>query len=202
MEREAFLEQIRRRLAGGPVSHESPPPPSVARAPLDDGARLGLFLERLGELDVTAVVVPSRVEAQAAVERLMAERGWASVACDANLGWPGAEARRTEDARAAPFGLSWAELAVAETGSVLVRHEGPQKRTYSLLPPATGFFLPQDRIVDTLGDALRWVGARGQNLPACLTFITGPSATADIAGVHVVGVHGPKELFVWVISRA
>ncbi len=37
-------------------------------------------------------------------------------------------------------------------------------------------------------------------LPTAVTFISGPSNTADIASVRCVGVHGPAEVFVWIIS--
>jgi L-lactate dehydrogenase complex protein LldG len=55
-------------------------------------------------------------------------------------------------------------------------------------------------MITRLGDALGWIASQGPDLPACLSFVTGPSNTADIASVQVVGVHGPGEVFVWIVS--
>jgi L-lactate dehydrogenase complex protein LldG len=40
----------------------------------------------------------------------------------------------------------------------------------------------------------------GRNMPSMLSFTTGPSRTADIERVLVIGAHGPKELFVFLID--
>ena len=76
------------------------------------------------------------------------------------------------------------------------------RRGYSLVPSAVGFFVFQRRIVPTVGDVLRELAAVEQPLPSCISFISGPSNTADIASVHIVGVHGPREVHVWVIAEA
>lgn len=168
---------------------------------LGDKERLALFVARLRELGVIAGVVAAQADARAAIERLALDRGWSSISCAAPLRWPAIADRWTEDPREAPFGLAEADLAVAETGSVLLSNHGVFRRGHSLLPPCIGFVVPQTRIVTGFGDALRWIAAQGRQLPACLSFVTGPSSTADIASVQVVGVHGPGEVFVWVVSK-
>ncbi|MGD0998984.1 MAG: LUD domain-containing protein [Thermoleophilia bacterium] len=106
------------------------------------------------------------------------------------------------EAREASFGLCEADWAVAETGSVVVCSSAEVRRGYSLLPPAVGFFVPRRRILPTVGDVLRELPTDGHALPSCVSFVSGPSSTSDLAAVHVVGVHGPGEVFVWVIERA
>ncbi|NPA31925.1 MAG: lactate utilization protein C, partial [Chloroflexi bacterium] len=94
-------------------------------------------------------------------------------------------------------GLTAAALAVAATGSVLV-HSGPGRPlTASLLPRAHGVLVPASRLVPDLEAALRhpsWHSARAAAL------ITGPSRTADIEMTLTVGVHGPAQVQVWLVT--
>jgi L-lactate dehydrogenase complex protein LldG len=41
----------------------------------------------------------------------------------------------------------------------------------------------------------------GQQLPSLMTFATGPSRTADIEKTLVVGVHGPKQVYLFLVDR-
>jgi len=41
----------------------------------------------------------------------------------------------------------------------------------------------------------------GEQLPSMITLATGPSRTADIEKTLVVGVHGPKEVFCFLVQR-
>jgi L-lactate dehydrogenase complex protein LldG len=202
MERSAFLERLRARLTAEEAQADV-----LLRANLpehhglDSRERIDLFVDRLRELGVEVETVTSQQDARDAVERLMSERAWQSVACASGLSWQGIAKQRIANAREAAFGLSEADWAVAETGTVVMRSSADERRDYSLLPPAVGFIVPQRRICETLGDVLREIAADERPLPSCLSFISGPSSTADIASVHVVGVHGPGEVFVWVIAE-
>jgi hypothetical protein len=200
MDRPVFIDRLKSRLASeqAPFANHLRPPMAPPDAG-DDRGRMDLFLTRLGELGVR-VRVATLSEARAEVERLMDEREWASVACSSEVGWAGIADRRTAEPRWAPLGLDHAALAVAETGSVLVGSQERSKRGYSLLPPTVGFFVPRDLIVGSLSEALRWISSL-PDVPACLTFVTGPSTTADIASTHVVGAQGPGEVLVWIISN-
>ena len=104
------------------------------------------------------------------------------------------------EASDADLGFSEADWAVAETGSVVVKASLEVRRGYSLLPAAVGFFVPVGCIRATMGDVLRELPGDPDSLPSCVSFISGPSGTSDLAAVHVVGVHGPGEVYVWVIE--
>ncbi len=147
-----------------------------------------------------AGVVAARQDAREALERLASARGWTSVAAAPGLAWPSAAVRWTSDAREAPLGLCEADWAVAETGAVVVCSSVEVRRGYSLVPPVAAFFVPASRIVAGLGDVLRALPGDGLELPSAVSFVSGPSGTSDIAGTHVVGVHGPGEVFVWVLA--
>jgi len=177
------------------------PAAGPAGGPTDDRDRLlELFAARLREAGGEAARVSDRGQAQAAVVALARERGWTGVSCAPSLRWPALDDLWTEDPRCADFGLSEAEWGIAETGSVVLRHHGDRGRGHSLLPPVVGFVLPASRVVPRPGDVLGRLHGAAASLPACVTFVTGPSHSGDIAGVMCYGVHGPAEVRVWLID--
>jgi L-lactate dehydrogenase complex protein LldG len=94
--------------------------------------------------------------------------------------------------------LTAATLAVAESGSIVLQH-GPVegRRALTLLPDYHLCVLFQEQIVETLPecfDRLRESATRPT------TFISGPSATADIEMTRIKGVHGPRYLDVILVS--
>jgi L-lactate dehydrogenase complex protein LldG len=202
VDRGPYLERIAARLGhrrGAPVPLVPGRRPGPT-APAAGDALLRLFVERLGELGGEAVAVAGRAEAQAAVERLLAERGYGALDCPAGLRWPGVEALCGPDPAAADFGLSEARWAVAETGSVVLWHDDDRPRGSSLVPPAVGFFVPVSGLVPRLGDVTSRLAAAGLDLPACVTVMTGPSRSMDIGYVSCMGVHGPGQTTVWLLA--
>lgn len=203
MKREALLQRLRTQLdhaVGAPVPpapHPSPAPVSSA-AGKDPAAR---FVTRLEGLGVAVTRTASRVEARRAIEGLIAERGWSAVCAPPTLRWPQAGEVWVDDPRSAEFGLAEADLALAETGTVVLLNRGEAARSHSLLPQASGFLVAESRILPRLGDALRLLGAAPDDLPACISFVSGPSTTADISATRCVGVHGPGEVFVWLVAE-
>ncbi|PYS65029.1 MAG: hypothetical protein DMF76_03620 [Acidobacteria bacterium] len=94
-------------------------------------------------------------------------------------------------------GVTTAQAAIAETGTLVLESESERHRLVSLLPPAHIAIVKAEDICQTLGDALRYVRRNGQSgMSRAITFITGPSRTADIELTLTIGVHGPKELYV------
>ena len=200
MDRLEFLSRltasVRRTDIGAVADAEAETSPA---ADPDAPARelVARFVERASAAGAVVARTATRREAEEAVARLIGERGWRRV-----VGLP--DVPRSDEAgdpALADFGLELADWGVAGTGSLLLLSRAGGDRRHSLLPPATGFFVFEHRILATLGDALRQLGPGPDDLPSCCTFITGPSSTADIAGHHVVGVHGPVDVFVWVIAE-
>ncbi|MEI6778695.1 MAG: lactate utilization protein [Chloroflexales bacterium] len=100
--------------------------------------------------------------------------------------------------------ISGADVGIAESGSLLLCHGPGRPRLASLLAPYHIAVLRSDQIVRGLGDALAHVRARyGTDIftdTSNLTLITGPSRTADIEMTLSLGIHGPQEIHVIVIS--
>ena len=100
------------------------------------------------------------------------------------------------------LGVTSAQAAIAETGTLVLESERERHRLASLLPPVHIAILNAADICLSLGEALRVVRRDGSTtMSRTITFITGPSRTADIELTLAIGVHGPKELYVIVIEE-
>jgi L-lactate dehydrogenase complex protein LldG len=104
----------------------------------------------------------------------------------------------------APAGLSNAELAVAETGSVLLAENSLQARVVSMLT-LTHFILvrTQDLVpmLDEAGRLLQQLTRVGPQQRRYISFVTGPSRTADIERTLSIGVQGPKAVCVLFVTE-
>jgi L-lactate utilization protein LutC len=98
--------------------------------------------------------------------------------------------RPVSDVWEAEVGLTLAECAIAESGSLLLAAGPGRRRMSSLAPDLHVCFVPEEAIVATLEEGLARLGDRTSVL------VTGSSRTADIEGVLVRGVHGPREVWV------
>lgn len=87
-------------------------------------------------------------------------------------------------------------LLVARFGTVVVSASLPGGRQIAVAPERLVFFCSSPQLVDNLSDALRELTLKLSPPPSLLTFITGPSRTADIEKTLVIGAHGPKEVYV------
>jgi L-lactate dehydrogenase complex protein LldG len=101
-------------------------------------------------------------------------------------------------------GITGADYAVSETGSVVVMPRSGLSRLVSLVPPVHIALVRARDVVESLDDVflLRRLDyyRNGSDMGSYLNFITGPSRTADIEQTLVVGVHGPKEVHMVLIG--
>lgn len=97
-------------------------------------------------------------------------------------------------------GITGAQWAIAETGTLALESEEERHRLISLVPPMHIAIIEAGRIRQTMGEVLRLISENGGDaLSRTVTFITGPSRTSDIELTLAIGVHGPAELHVIVI---
>jgi L-lactate dehydrogenase complex protein LldG len=94
-------------------------------------------------------------------------------------------------------GVTTAQAAIAETGTLVLESQSEKHRLVSLVPPVHIAIVEASSIVLTLGEALAAFHSGGLGgLSPTITFITGPSRTADIELTLAIGVHGPQEVYV------
>jgi L-lactate dehydrogenase complex protein LldG len=95
----------------------------------------------------------------------------------------------------ADVGITGCDCLVAQTGSVVVSARSAGGRALSVLPPVHVVLARRDQLVPDLDAAVRLLRNRYDgHWPSFLSVITGPSRTADIEKVLVLGAHGPKRI--------
>mgnify|MGYP003339080652 FL=1 len=97
--------------------------------------------------------------------------------------------------------ITGCECLVARTGSIVMSSAQTSGRTTSVYAPIHVCIAYTSQVVIDLKEAIQLCRDKyGQDLPSLITFATGPSRTADIEKTLVVGVHGPKEVYVFLVE--
>lgn len=158
-------------------------------AAADAGRRVAALL---GELGARSVAHSDAPEVLALLDALPA--GCQRIAHDAPR----------ERLLAADVGITAAQWGIAETGTLVLESGRERHRLVSLLPATHIALLPRERLLDSLADAFAALAPDGRpdGRPGArtITFVTGPSRTADIELQLVVGVHGPRRLHVLLLD--
>ena len=95
------------------------------------------------------------------------------------------------------LGVTACDCLVAQTGSIVVSTRSAGGRALSVLPPVHLVIARRDQLLPALNAAMTLLRQRyGGRWPSSLSVITGPSRTADIEKILVLGAHGPKRLAV------
>lgn len=105
----------------------------------------------------------------------------------------------------AGVGISGANIAIAETGTVVIVSNEGNARLATSLPHIHICILTPEKIVETIEEAsiiLKVLPriSTGQKITTYVSFITGPSRTADIEKEIVLGAHGPEELHIVILA--
>ncbi|HEU5376610.1 MAG TPA: lactate utilization protein [Ktedonobacteraceae bacterium] len=103
----------------------------------------------------------------------------------------------------APAGLSGAEMAIAETGSVLLADNALETRLVGMLTLAHFVLAERSHLVPMLDDAgnlLQRLTRTGNGQRHYISIITGPSRTADIERTLTIGVQGPRTLCALIVG--
>jgi L-lactate dehydrogenase complex protein LldG len=103
--------------------------------------------------------------------------------------------------RECELGVTGCDCLVAQTGSVIVSTVSAGGRALSVLAPTHLVVARRKQIVPDLATAMDLLRKRyDKNWPSALSVITGPSRTADIEKILVMGAHGPKRLALYFVD--
>ncbi|MGB7189836.1 MAG: LUD domain-containing protein [Acidobacteriaceae bacterium] len=198
--RAAILERIRKANAlvkadTRAAEYEAIPREYQQAAGLDCAATLDTFAERLREYDAcvheaTAATVPSIIHAVLAghgQHSALVANGFPREWLPEGLTWQAEADANMETTNKAEGAIVACEVAIAHTGTIVLK----DARRLTLLPDRLLCVVRREQVVETVPEAF----ARLQGLAAdALTFVSGPSATADIEMTRIRGVHGPRFL--------
>jgi len=102
------------------------------------------------------------------------------------------------------IGVTSADFCMAETASLVMRTRPGQARSVSLVPSIHIAVIHLDQIIADLKELYALVQwdpeGSDEGLTNCMTFISGPSKTADVEATMVHGAHGPREVYVYVMT--
>jgi L-lactate dehydrogenase complex protein LldF len=106
----------------------------------------------------------------------------------------------------ADIGISGANFAVAESGTLVIISNEGNARLVTTLPPVHIAIVTVEKFVETLEEAVSLVktltmASSGSKVTSYVSFITGPSSTTDIEKERVVGAHGPREVHVIILDN-
>lgn len=164
------------------------------------------FAERFTALEGKFIYCINRQELAFQLGSLIRKMDWAKVYCVEEKLLPGIEPilgdrLYKEDLGKADVSVTGCECLVARTGSIVLSAAQTEGRTASVYAPIHVCIAYSSQLVYDIGDAFQHIKQEhGDKFPSLVSFATGPSRTADIEKTLVVGVHGPKEVYLFLVE--
>ena len=175
---------------------------SVFLPPTDDLEIL--FAKAFSALQGRFLYCSGETEMRQQLSLLIQQRQWKEVFCNETL--------LREKLAHVPFSkaplagadvaVTGCEILIARTGSIVMSTAQQSGRTTSVYAPVHICVAYVNQLVYDVKDGLQLLKQKyAGKIPSLITFATGPSRTADIEKTLVVGVHGPKEVFVFLTEN-
>src|SRR6185369_3004780 len=181
--RESILDSIRTHLAASPPADDPPVTPANPVIPSKSDP-VNRFKESVESVSGKCIIT---TDAADVLKQILTDLNAQRIAYSDN-------APNAHDIFSYDVGISTAPAAIAETGTLVLDSDCERHRLVSLVPPVHIAIVNASSIVETLSDALTRL--QKKEISPAITFITGPSRTADIELTLAIGVHGPQELYV------
>lgn len=204
--KENILKKIRKAL-----SHSTPLPfpqsegNGTVYQPLQQEAEIE-FAEQFTKLQGKFIFCINRQELAFQLGSLVRKQDWQKVYCVEEVLIDSLSAQIQDrlvktDLAHCDVAITSCEYLVARTGSIVLSTSTASGRSTSVYAPIHICIAYTSQVVYDLKDALQAMKDKyGNNLPSLITFASGPSRTADIEKTLVVGVHGPKEVYLFLVE--
>lgn len=165
------------------------------------------FAENFTQLQGRFSYCENEAELAVQLNLLAAQRKWANIYCieptlKEVLTEKGFTNHHATDLASSDASITYCEQLIARTGSMLLSSGQPSGRTVSVYAPVHICVAYTNQLVYDIGDGINSIIDKYRlQLPSLISLASGPSRTADIEKTLVVGVHGPKEVFCFLLDR-
>ncbi len=165
-----------------------------------------LFAQEFTKLLGKFAFCVSEADMKLQLQQLIAEKKWKNIYCIedrllkiiADKKFPKLNQSTLADCDAS---VTTCKNLVARTGAIVLTSSQQSGRTVSAYAPVHICVAYINQLVYDTKDALKLLKSSPGNFPSFVTFAAGPSRTADIEKTLVVGVHGPKEVYLFLIDQ-
>jgi L-lactate dehydrogenase complex protein LldG len=197
--KENILKRIKQALAKPvplpfPESEEETPIYELPQEELDV-----TFAEAFTQLQGKFAFCFDEKDMQQQILQLITEKQWTKIYCKEDR-WNSLFSN-TINLAACDVSITGCEFLVARTGTIVLSAAEQSGRTVSVYAPVHICIAYTNQLVFDIKDALELIDKKyNGDIPSLITFASGPSRTADIEKTLVTGVHGPKEVYLFLID--
>lgn len=207
--REQILTKIRNALidkSDMPYPDAELSRPVLYQPNLDQGLEV-IFAQELIKAKGNFIYCENEIQFIEFLKSLISEKEWPAIWTKSNKMKQLLEAGQISFTMEPPekvdslVGLSPAEKLIAQTGTIVLSDTNSGSRSAIALPDVQLIMAYASQVVLSLKEALRDLKlSYPDKLPTQITFVTGPSRSADIEKTLVMGAHGPKALYLFLID--
>ena len=212
MEESTSREKVLKKVRNALMSKFENPFPSLdletsVYQPIEDSLDI-TFAQEFSKVSGKFIYCENEADLVQNLITLIAENNWKNIYCLEP------EIKSTLDKAGIPFnsdeadfqqmdaGITYCEFLIARIGSIMISSRQISGRRLNVFPESHLVIARSSQIVPDIKDALKKLQEKyNNNLPSLISVITGPSRTADIEKTLVMGAHGPKQLYLFLIDE-
>jgi L-lactate dehydrogenase complex protein LldG len=199
--KENILKKIRQALSNPvplPFPH-SEGAQSVFKAANEDAAII--FAQEFTKLQGRFAFCANVQDLQKQLQQLLVEKNWTKIYFKEDNISALFNTASYDDLASCEVSITGCECLVARTGTIVMSAAQQNGRTTSVYAPIHICIAYSNQMIYDLKEALLFIKEKySGNMPSLLTFASGPSRTADIEKTLVTGVHGPKEVYCFLVE--
>lgn len=199
--KENILKKIRQALSNPvplPFPH-SEGAQTVFKTSKEDAAIL--FAEEFTKLQGRFAFCSGINDLKIQLQQLLVERNWTKIYFKEDKIATIFTTESYNDLASCEIAVTGCECLVARTGTIVMSTAQQSGRTTSVYAPVHICIAYSNQVIPDIKDALLHLKEKySGNIPSLITFASGPSRTADIEKTLVTGVHGPKEVYCFLVE--